>query len=390
MKPLSRIALLCAVLGAAVPARPAAAQVTAADTAAVLYQVAEQLAAGGERTLAQQLLRLIVRDYPGTPVAEEAARRLAELRSRDDETSGRVELTVWGTIYGAWLGLAVPWALGAESPEPFGAGLLIAAPTGLAAARAFGRSGPLSLGQARVIRWGSIWGTWQGIGWREVLDIGDEEFCDPTFGCFSSNADLAPVAAAVLGGLTGIGITAALARSRTISAGTASVVELSSIWGTWFGISSGVVLNVDENEDGLLTHTLLAGNLALITAALIAPKIDMSVGRARLISVAGLGGALVGLGLALLSDVEDEGVAFGIPMITSAAGLIAGVSLTRNHDREGTGDQDASGTALLNLREGRLSLGAPIPTPTLLRGSPRGDPRAWTPGVRVSLLEARF
>ncbi len=383
------IALLCLALGAGARPRAAAAQVTAADTAAVLYQVAEQLVAAGDRVLAQQLLRLILRQYPGTPVAAEVERRLAELHGRDEETSGRVELTVWGTIYGAWLGLAVPLALGAEDPEPYGAGLLLAAPTGLFAARAFGRSGPMSLGQARIIRWGSIWGTWQGIGWREVLDIGDEQFCDPTFGCSSFDSDLAPFTAAVLGGLTGIGVSAAIARTRNISAGSAAVVELSSIWGTWLGVSSGIVLNLDENEDGLLSHTLLAGNLALVTAALIAPGIDMSVGRARLISVSGLGGAIIGLGLDLLSDVEDEGLAFGIPMVTSLTGLIAGAAWTRNHDRAGS-REGAPGAALLNIRNGRLTLGTPMPMPTVFRGSPRGDPRGWTPGVRLSLLEARF
>lgn len=390
MKHFCCIALLCLALGAGARPRAAAAQVTAADTAAVLYQVAEQLAAAGDRALAQQMLRLILRQYPGTPVAAEAERRLAELHGRDEETSGRVELTVWGTIYGAWLGLAVPWALGAENPEPFGAGLLLATPTGLFAARAFGHSGPLSLGQARVIRWGSIWGTWQGIAWREVLDIGDEQFCDPTFGCSSFGSDLAPVTAAVLGGLTGIGVSAALARTRNISAGTAAVVELSSIWGTWLGVSSGIVLNLDENEDGLLSHTLLAGNLALVTAALLAPDLDVSVGRARLISVSGLAGAIVGFGLDLLANVDNEGVALGIPMVTSLLGLIAGVSWTRDYDRRESAWQGVPGTALLNIRNGRLTLGTPLPMPTVFRGSPRGDPRGWTPGVRLNLLEARF
>jgi hypothetical protein len=356
--------------------------------------VAEQLAAAGDRVLAQQLLRLILRQYPGTPVAAEVERRLAELRGRDEEVSGRVELMVWGVTEGAFLGVMVPLALGADSPEPFGAGLLIGAPTGFFAARGFGRSGPMSLGQARIIRFASMWGGFQAVGWREVLDLGDRQqtFCDPQFGCttFTERSERAPFTATVIGTLAGIGTGAALARSRNVATGTAAVVELSSLWGTWLGVSSGIVLNLDENEDGLLSHTLLAGNLALVTAALIAPGIDMSAGRARLISVAGLGGAIIGLGLDLLASVEDEGLAFGVPMVTSLTGLIAGAALTRNYDRAGSREQGAPGTALLNIRNGRLALGTPIPVPTVFRGSPRGDPRGWTPGVRLSLLEARF
>lgn len=389
MKHFCCIALLCLALGTGARPRAAAAQATAADTAAVLYQVAEQLAAAGDRALAQQMFRLILRQYPGTPVAAEAERRLAALHGRDEETSGRIELMVWGVTEGAFLGIMVPLALGAESPEPFGAGLLIGAPTGFAGARAFGRSGPMSLGQARIIRFASMWGGFQAVGWREVLDLGDRDrtTCDPQFGCttFREESERGPFTAMVIGTLGGIATGAALARTRTISAGTAAVVELGSIWGTWFGFSSGVVLNVDESEDGLLTHTLLAGNLALVTAALVAPRIDMSVGRARLISVAGLGGAIIGLGLDLLSNVEDEGLAFGIPMVTSLTGLIAGAALTRNYDRPGS-REGAPGAALLNIRNGHFSVGTPIPVPTVFRGSPRG----WTPGVRLSLLEARF
>ena len=55
-----------------------------------------------------------------------------------------------------------------------GVGLLLGAPAGFFASRAYARSRPLSDGQARAITLGGTWGTWQGFGWASVLDLGTE------------------------------------------------------------------------------------------------------------------------------------------------------------------------------------------------------------------------
>ena len=68
-----------------------------------------------------------------------------------------MELQVFGTLYGSWLGIAVPAAFGAEGPEAYGAGLLIGGPGGLVGSRAMQRARPMSEGQARAISWGGIW-----------------------------------------------------------------------------------------------------------------------------------------------------------------------------------------------------------------------------------------
>jgi hypothetical protein len=86
---------------------------------------------------------------------------------------------VFATLYGLWLGVAVPTALGADDGEAYGAGLLVGGPLGLFSARAVTRSRSLTEGQVRAISWGGIWGTWQGFGVAEVLDIGEDVICDP-------------------------------------------------------------------------------------------------------------------------------------------------------------------------------------------------------------------
>jgi hypothetical protein len=382
---------LCGLLALG-EARPAAAQATAADTAAVLLGTAQRLQQEGNPQLARAILRLIVRAYPGTPAADDAQAQLAALRRSSDSTSGRVELIVWGTGYGAWLGIALPLAAGADSPEPYGAGLLTGTPLGFFGARAFGRAYPISLGQARMIRFASMWGAWQGHGWQQALNIGRHTvtYCDQFTGnCFQyqEDSDRAPTTMALVGSLVGLGTGIALARSVSISPGTAAMIEFSGYWATWYGVASGVLF--DWGDDRLLTLTLLAGDAGVLAASLIAPKVDISVGRARLISVTGLAGALAGLGLDLLMDVQDDKAAIAIPMAASFAGLGLGVAWTKKYDTR-TSDEIPGASGLLNLNGGRVGLGVPAPLPAALPTGFDGQRVRRELGVKVSLLHATF
>lgn len=375
--PLPQCALAIACLSGALltgAARPTHGQTTAADTAAVLIGTARRAYDEGNRQLARAILQLIVRAYPETPAAVDAETQLAEWRNATDSTSGRVELIVWGTTYGAWLGIALPLAGGAEGPEPYGAGLLLGTPVGFFGARAYGQAFPISLGQARIIRFGSMWGSWQGVGWQQALNIGNR-------------SDLAPVTFSLVGSLVGLGTGIALARAVDISPGTAAIVEFSGYWATWYGAATGVLF--DWQDDGLLSWILITGDAGVLAASLIAPKLDLSVGRARLISITGIAGLVAGLGLDLLMSVEDEKVAIAIPMMTSFAGLGLGVGWTRNYDSRNR-DEISGGHALLQVRDGRPRLGLPTPVPAALPASFDGWRVRHELGVKVTLVHATF
>lgn len=363
-------------------------QQTAADTAMVLYRAALRAEAIGESGLAESLLRFVMNQYPGTAAAGQAGEKLRSLLDQEQAASGRVELTVWGAIYGGWLGLAVPWALGAEEPTAYGAGLLVGSPTGLLAGRAFARSGPMSVGQARAIRWGSIWGTWQGTGWREVLELGTrtERYCYQNQ-CFEHEMtdEEAPVTAAIVGGLSGIAVASVLARTREINASTSSAVELGSLWGTWLALWSGVALG--SEDDALITLTLLGGNAALLASALGAPKLRWSVARYRLVSAAGLAGALAGLGVALLLEVDDEQILAPIVLAGSAAGLGVGIAATRRENGLSSSEGGRPAQALLNFRQGRVNLEFPAPLPGLLPAGQDEVKLRRVPGFYLKLAE---
>jgi hypothetical protein len=234
------------VVSALAVSRPASAQVTAADSAAVLLDAARDFEAEGRREIAEALYRLILERYGESAAASEARTALVALPAAGQtQGSGSVELRVWMTLYGAWLGAAVPAAFGADSPEPYGVGLLLGGPVGFLGGRALAGRFDLTEGQARAITLGGTWGTWQGFGWREVLDIGVAQDCSFGF-CFDLESGTEEAfGAMILGGLTGIGVGALLS-NRDIAPGTASVVNFASLWGSWFGVAGGALFDLER------------------------------------------------------------------------------------------------------------------------------------------------
>lgn len=133
--------LLSALLLTAVPPAPVEAQLTPADSADVPLETARVFEADGRWDVAEALYRLIADRYGATPAATEARARLVAPPQQVVYGDGSVELSVWMALYGAGLGVAVPGAFGADSPEPYGVGRL--AGLRLAGGLRLGRAGDL-------------------------------------------------------------------------------------------------------------------------------------------------------------------------------------------------------------------------------------------------------
>lgn len=372
----------------AVLAAPAAAQ-TRADSAAVLLATAARIANEGNEDVAEALYEFILQRFADTP----AAARVRELRTTSPMAtrSGRIELQVWGTTYGAWTGIAVPLLADADGPEPYGIGLLLGAPAGFLASRLYANSRSISTGQARAITFGGTWGSWQGFGWSEVLDLGVEveEFCPPgSSECFevqSGDDTQELVAATLVGGVAGI-LVGALISKKPISPGLATTVNFGALWGTWIGLATQLVFDGDDDaDDALLTSTLVGGNLGLGVTALFGPRWAFSRNRARLISVAGLIGGLAGGGIDLLIQPDDDEIIIGIPLLTSIAGLATGTWLTRDFDAADGADGGMG--ALVGVSDGTVSFDIPLPHPVLMRDDRNGKRELR---AAIPLFSARF
>ena len=373
-------------------ALPAAARaqepISRADSAEVLVGTAERLQAQGSTELAEALARLVERRYADTPAAARAAALLTTTVATRESRSGRAGLISFTTIYGAWLGVAVPAMLGADSPEAYGLGLLTGAPLGFFGGRAYAKDRSVSAGDAGLITWSGLFGTWQGGGW---VQVGDDLECDVDF-CSEDGPDSEEIFGwMVAGGLLGIGTSMVVADRTDVTGGTATMIGWGSLWGTGLGLVTAVIADYEGNDEPL-TAALIGGDVGLLSMALLAPRWDMSSGRAWLVNAGGVMGAAVGGGIDLIIQPDDEDLAILIPTVGAAVGLGLAAHLTRDMDegrvREGMlrDPRDASG-ALLRLREGDWSVALPQPTPALLREHARDDGEL---GLRVELLDARF
>jgi len=379
---LRTIILALLLLGSAVA--PGAAQISPADSAAVLLESARTFEAQDRWEIAHALYEFLVERFPETAAGRAARDHLLNVPT-SRSSPGRTELTVWSTVYGLWLGgIALPILADVNGPEAPGVGLLLGGPVGFFAGRTLARSRPLTSGQARAITWGGTWGTWQGIGWSLVADFGADEFCDFDV-CYESDAEAQyVVGAAIAGGLAGIATGTLLSR-KTISDGLATTINFGSLWGTWFGFAGGVLAGLED--DALLAGALLGGNAGLVSTAILGQSWNLSRSRARLISIAGVVGGLGGLGFDLLIQPDDEKVVVLIPLLGSLVGLGVGAARTSDRPRvNGTGSRGPS-SALLDWNGGGFDLGAPMPLPRRipLRDGP-GLRTQWT----VRWLSARF
>jgi len=361
---------------------------TAADSAAVLLDAARGLEREGRAAASRELLRYIGRRYPATTAALAADSLLRALPQLATTSTGHTGYVLFNTVYGAFLGAAIPAAFGAESAAPYGAGLLVGAPLGFLASRAYARAKIRTGGQAGIATLATYWGTWQGVGWQQVFNIGEEEVCGDGF-CYTQTSDRAPWAAMVVGGLAGLGVGLATATGKDIPSGTSTMVSASALWTSWFGLA-GAIIGGAEDDDDILAAVLLSGNVGLLAGIPAARAWRPSSSRVRLISAAGLAGALAGFGIDLLAEVDDDATAFAIPAVASAIGLIASARATRDRDEpDGAGGSAPVSGALLELRDG-LRLGMPLPQPQLAKLRDHEGRQRTRAGVRLDLLRASF
>ncbi len=367
---------------------PLEGQVTRADSAAVLLEAGANFERDGRRLIAEAIYQMISEQFGGTPAAREAIARLRAPAGERIDPISRIELPVFGTIYGLWLGVAVPAAFGAEDPEAYGAGLLIGGPLGLFTSRAAMKSRVWSEGQARAVSWGGIFGTWQGFGWAEVLDLGEGEFCD-SFGCYPTGDNTeANFAGMVVGGLAGIATGGYIARNP-VSSGVSSAAQGGSIWGTIYGLMVAGMFDPDGEDAELLTG-LLAGNVGLLAGAGLGRKYQLSRPRVRMINLGALVGGLGGLGIDLLVQPDDDATAIAIPLLSSLAGLGIAAHATRNSDRNFSDVEGPLNGAFLSLDEGRWSVDMPLPKPALLPIEDASGRRSWRPGLTIDWFRGRF
>jgi hypothetical protein len=205
-----------------------------------------------------------------------------------------------------------------DEPEMIGLVGCITGPLGgLAGSMKLTRNMKLSDGQTSLITFGGAWGIWQAVGTAIVADAEYKGI----------------IGASMAGGVVGLGVSGLLVRNRYITPSSATTIRFGGIWGTWFAICGAMSANLEDSDD-VLTYSMIGGDVGLITAALLSPKLKMSNARARLINISGIVGTLYGLGTNVLFEVDSKRDFWNILGVGGVLGLVAGSYFTRNYDDE--------------------------------------------------------
>ncbi|MDH5805699.1 MAG: hypothetical protein OEZ54_11030, partial [Gemmatimonadota bacterium] len=195
-----------------------------------------------------------------------------------------------------------------------------------------------------------------------------------------------PWVAMSLGGIAGMAAGGIIGNATNPRPSSAFLSNMGAVWGTWYGLSGGILLGLEG--DGLLASTLLMGDVGLLVMAVASPSIDWTTGRSRLVQVAGAAGIIVGFGIDLmvLGDFPSQKAVFGIPAVASIAGLVLGVATTEDSQVRSAGPTDDGSMALLQVTNGKMAFRMPTVLPAVIKDE-TGERRV---GLQVPLFNAIF
>ena len=295
--------------------------------ARVLYEVALRHALEQRYDLALEAFEELERSYPaaydslGADSLRADASRLAARpvglfqRGTVIDRSGFTDLMIFAGYYGLWFGIAAPYALGGEdvSAEAVAAGFIFGPALSVFIAHAATSGKSITEADADMVSLGGWFGTWQGLGWSGYAELDGQD-------CLQLG---------LLGGLAGIGLSAAYDSAVQPSEGYASLMFSSVWWGAWLGLVGAEAAGAEDP----LPASLLGSDALLIATAAAARDTGMTKKRVRLMNLGGVLGAFAGAGVCVLAHVEDEEAAAGVVGLTSLVG--AGIAVAKSGGESG-------------------------------------------------------
>ncbi len=135
--------------------------------ARIMYEATTGLMNQGEYDRALRRFDWITANYKESVYAVLARQRRKEIRRREGvevtiSPPARVGLVAFGTLYATWVGMGT--GILAESAELVYMGMIAGPMLGLSTTLVQTREAPISNGQASLLALGGAWGTWQGTG----------------------------------------------------------------------------------------------------------------------------------------------------------------------------------------------------------------------------------
>ncbi len=243
--------------------------------------------------------------------------------------AGRSQFVRWGSYAGTLFGFGVPVFFESENDKAYLASAMLATPLGGWIAHSLSNHRWFEKGETDLITNGGLVGGVYGVAIPYLLDI--ENLEDWT------QAKIY-VASAMVGAPVGVWAASRLIRDKPINQGRAHLITLGGVVGGAYaaGITHLAGVDIEEHPRPYVLASLLGFPLGTYLGYQLTDKNEYTTGRARLIILGSVVGALCGTGVLLLADVSEESTKAYVlaNMLGSGAGIWYTHRFTRDWGEE--------------------------------------------------------
>ncbi len=285
--------------------------------AQLIYEDAVKRVVNEEYDKALRRLDWVISAYPETAygqLATDKKREIALLLRQPKSISGmsRAGLVGFGTLFTTWLGVGTLILLDIEEEVPYGLVLIAGPLSGLIGSLSLTRESELSDGQASLINLGGAWGIWQAVGAATLADADGKPTVGASMaggiigsalaGSIVKDRDISPgdatlinfggvwgtwfaicgamavrdrnndnsnfiLSSAMMGGNVGLSTMGAWSTKLSMSRARARLINIGGIIGTLYGLGANILLEIEPEDRTFWTLMGLVGMVGLTAGA---------------------------------------------------------------------------------------------------------------------------
>ena len=296
--------------------------------ARLIYEEAVKQGVDGKYNQALRRLDWLLSSYPETvhgQLATDKRKEIALLLQQPQPISGmsRAGLVGFGTFFTTWLGVGTLMLLEVEDPTLYGLASIAGPLSGLFGSLSLTRESELSDGQASLITLGGTWGIWQAVGAASLADAGEKTTVGASMvggtlglalaGGIVSGKNISPgdatlinfggiwgtwfsicgamaardrsrdnsnfiLGSAMMGGNVGLSTMAVWSTKLDMSLARARLINIGGIVGTLYGLGASILLDIEPEDRTFWSLMGIGGVVGLTAGAYFTRNYDTQAG----------------------------------------------------------------------------------------------------------------
>ena len=289
-----------------------------------IYEDAVEQMVDGEYDKALKRLDWLISVYPETmhgQLATDKREEIVILLQQPKPISGisRASLVGFGTIYTTWVGVGTLILLDVDEGGPYGLALIVGSVGGLLGSLSLTRESELSDGQASLITLGGTWGVWQAVAAANLANASDKlrvgaSMAGGAIGLALASSivrgrDISPgdatlinfggiwgtwfsicgamaardrssdsskfvLGSAMMGGNVGLSTMAAWSAKLDMSLARARLINIGGIVGTLYGLGTSILLDIEPEDRSFWSLMGIGGVVGLTAGAYFTRNYD--------------------------------------------------------------------------------------------------------------------